>query len=244
MPKNEPAKARARWLRIDVVTALPQMMIPTLEASIIKRAQEAGAVEIGVHNLHDYGLGRYSQIDDAPFGGGAGMILRCEPVFACIEALQSEREYDEVIFLTPDGERLTQSIANELSLKRGLILLAGHYKGIDQRIRDTLVTREISIGDYVLTGGELPALVLLDAIVRLLPGAMSDAESALSDSFQNGLLDAPHYTRPAVFRSLAVPDVLLSGDHRQIAAWREQAALEKTRERRPDLLSGDADALL
>lgn len=244
MPKNEPAKARARWLRIDVVTALPQMMIPTLEASIIKRAQEAGAVEIVVHNLHDYGLGRYSQIDDAPFGGGAGMILRCEPVFACIEALQSEREYDEVIFLTPDGERLTQSIANELSLKRGLILLAGHYKGIDQRIRDTLVTREISIGDYVLTGGELPALVLLDAIVRLLPGAMSDAESALSDSFQNGLLDAPHYTRPAVFRSLAVPDVLLSGDHRQIAAWREQAALEKTRERRPDLLSGDADALL
>lgn len=244
MPKNEPAKARARWLRIDVVTALPQMMIPTLEASIIKRAQEAGAVEIVVHNLHDYGLGAYSQIDDAPFGGGAGMILRCEPVFACIEALQSEREYDEVIFLTPDGERLTQSIANELSLKRGLILLAGHYKGIDQRIRDTLVTREISIGDYVLTGGELPALVLLDAIVRLLPGAMSDAESALSDSFQNGLLDAPHYTRPAVFRSLAVPDVLLSGDHRQIAAWREQAALEKTRERRPDLLSGDADALL
>jgi tRNA (guanine37-N1)-methyltransferase len=244
MPKNEPAKARAQWLRIDVVTALPQMITPTLEASIIKRAQEAGAVEIGVHNLHDYGLGRYSQIDDAPFGGGAGMILRCEPVFACIEALQSEREYDEVIFLTPDGERLTQSIANELSLKRGLILLAGHYKGIDQRIRDTLVTREISIGDYVLTGGELPALVLLDAIVRLLPGAMSDAESALSDSFQNGLLDAPHYTRPAVFRSLAVPDVLLSGDHRQIAAWREQTALDKTRERRPDLLSGDANALL
>lgn len=233
----EPTKARERWMRVDIITAVPQLITPVIEASILKRAQEAGAVEIVIHNLHDDGLGNYSQIDDIPFGGGAGMILRCEPVFACVERLQAEREYDDIIFLTPDGERFTQSIANELSLKRNIIMLAGHYKGIDQRIRDMLVTREISIGDYVLTGGELPALVLLDAIVRLLPGAMSDSESALLDSFQSDLLDAPHYTRPAEFRGHMVPDILLSGDHKRIAAWREAIALKKTQERRPDLLA-------
>jgi tRNA (guanine37-N1)-methyltransferase len=236
MPKQEPIQARERWMRVDIITAVPHLISPVIEASILKRAQEAGAVEIVVHNLHDDGLGKYHQIDDEPFGGGAGMILRCEPIFACVDRLFAERDYDEVIFLTPDGERFTQTIANELSLRRNLILLAGHYKGIDQRVRDMLVTREISIGDYVLTGGELPALVLLDAIVRLLPGAMSDAESALLDSFQSDLLDVPHYTRPAEFRGAAVPEILLSGDHKRINAWREEAALKKTRERRPDLL--------
>ncbi len=235
MSKNEPAQARERWLRVDIISAVPHLITPVIEASILKRAQEAGAVEIVVHNLHDDGLGNYNQIDDVPFGGGAGMILRCEPIFACIERLQAERHYDEIIFLTPDGERFSQSIANELSLKRNIIMLAGHYKGIDQRIRDILVTRELSIGDYVLTGGELPTLVVLDAIVRLLPGAMSDAESALSDSFQNGLLDAPHYTRPAEFRGVGVPETLLSGDHKRISAWREEMAVQKTRQRRPDL---------
>ncbi len=236
MPKHEPAQARERWMRVDIITAVPHSITSVLEASIVKRAQEAGAVEIVVHNLHDDGLGKYHQIDDVPFGGGAGMILRCEPIFACIERLQAERDYDEIIFLTPDGERFCQPIANALSLKRNIILLAGHYKGIDQRIRDRLITREISIGDYVLTGGELPALVVLDAVVRLLPGAMSDAESALLDSFQSGLLDAPHYTRPAEFRGMSVPEVLLSGNHKHISAWREETALEKTRKRRPDLL--------
>jgi tRNA (guanine37-N1)-methyltransferase len=239
MPRQAPANARQRWMRIDILSAVPHMLVPVIEASILQRAQEAGAVEIVVHNLHDYGLGSYKQIDDQPFGGGAGMILRCEPVFACVDALRAERSYDDVIFLTPDGERFAQRTANELSLKQAIILLAGHYKGIDQRIRDTLVTREISIGDYVLTGGELPALVLADAIVRLLPGAMSDPESALLDSFQDNLLDAPHYTRPAEFRGMTVPDALQSGNHKRIADWREQQALEKTRTRRPDLLAGD-----
>jgi tRNA (guanine37-N1)-methyltransferase len=237
-PEESTERSAARqWLRIDIITAVPQLVQPVLDASIIQRARKAGAVDVVVHNLHDYGLGRYKQIDDEPFGGGAGMILRCEPVFACVERLQAERHYDDVVFLTPDGERLTQSLANEFSLQSALIFLAGHYKGIDQRIRDALVTREISIGDYVLTGGELPALVLTDAIVRLLPGAISDAESALLDSFQDGLLDAPHYTRPAEFRGMTVPDVLQSGNHKRIAAWREEQALNKTRKRRPDLLS-------
>ncbi len=223
-------------MRIDVITAVPQIITPVLQTSILKKAQERGVVEIVVHNLHDYGLGKYRQIDDVPFGGGAGMVIRCEPVFACVEQLQAERQYDEIIYMTPDGERLTQGIAQELSLKRNLIILAGHYKGIDQRIRDALVTREISIGDYVLSGGELPALVLIDAIVRLLPGALGDAESALTDSFQAGLLDPPIYTRPAEFRGMKVPEVLLSGDHRAIEAWRLEQAIKKTAERRPDLL--------
>jgi tRNA (guanine37-N1)-methyltransferase len=237
MPKQDPLKARERWMRIDIISAVPHLITPVLDVSILKRAQDAGAVEIHVHNLHDYGVGRYKQIDDEPFGGGAGMILKCEPIFACIDVLREEREYDELIFLTPDGERFSQQIANELSLKRNIILLAGHYKGIDQRVRDTLITREISIGDYVLTGGELPALVLVDAVVRLLPGAMSDAESALLDSFQTELLDPPHYTRPAGFRGLTVPEELQSGDHKRIAKWREAQSLLKTEQRRPDLLN-------
>ena len=223
-------------LRIDILSVVPQTFASVLDASILKRAQEAGLVEIHVHNLHDYGLGQYKQVDDTPFGGGAGMILRPEPVFACVEKLQSERTYDEIIYLTPDGELLDQAIANRLSMKRNLMLLCGHYKGIDERIRQTLVTRDISIGDYVLTGGELPALVLTDAIVRLLPGSVGDAESSLSDSFQDGLLDPPHYTKPAEFRGMQVPEVLLSGNHRKIGEWRAEQALERTRSRRPDLL--------
>lgn len=223
-------------LRIDILSVVPQTFASVLDASILKRAQEAGLVEIHVHNLHDYGLGQYKQVDDTPFGGGAGMILRPEPIFACVEKLQSERTYDEIIYLTPDGELLDQAIANRLSMKRNLMLLCGHYKGIDERIRQTLVTRDISIGDYVLTGGELPALVLTDAIVRLLPGSVGDAESSLSDSFQDGLLDPPHYTKPAEFRGMQVPEVLLSGNHRKIGEWRAEQALERTRSRRPDLL--------
>jgi tRNA (guanine37-N1)-methyltransferase len=224
-------------LRIDLITAVPDIVREPLMASIMGRAQEHGQAEIVVHNLHDYGIGKWHKIDDIPFGGGAGMILQCEPVFACIEKLKSERVYDEVIFLTPDGKQFVQSTANALSLKRNLILLAGHYKGIDQRIRDMLITQEISIGDFVLTGGELPALVVIDAVVRLLPGVLHDIESALTDSFQEGLLDYPHYSRPAEFRGMAVPEVLQSGNHQRIAAWREAQALQKTRERRPDLLN-------
>ncbi len=227
------------WMRIDIISAVPDSIRPVLESSIVGRAGRGGIVEMEVHNLRDYGLKKYRQIDDTPFGGGAGMILRCEPVFACVEALQAERSYDEIIFMTPDGELLDQPLCNTLSMRRNLIILAGHYKGIDQRIRDILVTKEISIGNYVLTGGELPALVLADAIVRLLPGALGDAESALTDSFQSDLLDCPHYTKPAEFRGHKVPDVLQSGDHAAIERWRDQQALRKTRERRPELLSDD-----
>lgn len=223
-------------MRLDLVCAVPQTIEQLLSASIIGRARQSGVVEVHLHNLHDYATDRYKHIDDTPFGGGAGMIISCEPVFACIEKLQSERTYDDVIYMTPDGEQLRQPLVNRLSMHRNLIILAGHYKGIDQRIRDLLVTREISIGDYVLTGGELPALVLVDAVVRLLPGAMSDAESALNDSFQTGLLDYPHYTRPADFRGHIVPDVLQGGNHALIEQWREDQAYRKTQERRPDLL--------
>lgn len=223
-------------IRIDIISAVPQTFESVLGASILKRGQEAGLAEIVVHNLHDYGLGRYKQVDDTPYGGGAGMILRPEPIFECVEALQAERTYDEVIYPTPDGTLFTQGIANELSLKKNLIVLCGHYRGIDQRVRDGLVTREISVGDYVLTGGELPALIIADAVVRLLPGVLGDSESALGDSFQTGLLDTPWYTKPAEFRGMTVPEPLMSGDHARIAAWREEQALEKTRQRRPDLL--------
>ncbi|MCC7437055.1 MAG: tRNA (guanosine(37)-N1)-methyltransferase TrmD [Armatimonadetes bacterium] len=223
-------------MRIDIVSVVPQTFGSVLDASIISRARKANLVEINIHNLHDYGLGRYKQVDDTPYGGGAGMVLRPEPIFECVERLQAERQYDEVIFLTPDGQTLAQPIANRLSMATNLLLLCGHYKGVDERVREALVTREISIGDYVLTGGELPALVLTDAVVRLLPGAMGDSESALGDSFQTGLLDAPQYTKPAEFRGVSVPEVLQSGDHARIAAWRESMALERTRQRRPDLL--------
>lgn len=237
---NRPLRARILLrlltMRIDIVCPLPQSIESFVTTGIVGRARERGIVDIQLHNLHDYADNRYGHIDDEPYGGGPGMVIRCEPVFACIERLFQERTYDDVIYLTPDGEPLTQAIVNELSLKQALILLAGRYKGVDQRVRDALVTREISIGDYVISGGELAAAVVADAIVRLLPGAMNDAESALDDSFQDGLLSAPVYTRPAVFRGMEVPPVLRSGDHQAIQQWRYKQALLRTRQRRPDLL--------
>lgn len=241
MSEAEGSAVSEPLLRIDIVSAVPQTFSSVLESSIIKRARESGRVVVEVHNLHDYGLGRYRQVDDAPFGGGSGMILRPEPIFDCIEKLKEEREYDEVIYLSPDGERLDQALCNRLSMAKALVLLCGHYRGIDERVRETLITREISIGDYVLTGGELPALVLTDAVVRLLPGVIGDSESALGDSFQDGLLDAPWYTRPAEYRGMKVPDVLLGGNHADVARWRTDQALARTRSRRPDLLDGETE---
>lgn len=224
-------------MRIDILTTLPQLCTSPLSASILHRAQQKGLASIHVHDLKDHSPDlRHRKTDDYPFGGGAGMVMTVQPIANAIRALQAERSYDEVIYLTPDGTLLTQDIANELSLKQNLILLAGHYKGVDQRVRDLFVTREISIGDYVLSGGELPALVLTDAIVRLIPGVLGDETSALSDSFQGNLLDAPVYTRPAEWEGYRVPDVLLSGHDANIAAWRDEQALAKTKARRPDLL--------
>ncbi len=223
-------------MRIDLIAAVPDIFDSALNSSILKIGQEKGIVSIFKHNLHDYADDKFRHIDDTPFGGGAGMLIKCKPVFKCIEKLKEEREYDEIIYMSADGETFNQSIANELSLKKNIIILAGHYKGVDQRIRETLVTREISIGDYVLSGGELPAIILTDAIVRLLPGILSDAESALDDSFQDGLLEAPNYTKPANFRGMKVPDVLLNGNHSEIKKWRLEQALKKTELRRKDLL--------
>ena len=223
-------------MRIDVVTGFPGLLAGPLDESILGRAREKGIVEIVVHDLRDYTSDKHRTIDDAPYGGGAGMILKAEPVFALIESLTKQRRYDDVIYLSADGERFTQSSANALSMKDSLILLCGHYKGIDERIRQSLVTREISIGDYVLTGGELPALVLIDAIVRLIPGALHDGESMLTDSFQDGLLDAPSFTRPPEFRGMRVPEVLLSGNHEEIAAWRMAQRRSRTQARRTDLM--------
>ncbi len=231
-------------MRIDIVTALPGLVAGPLEHSILQRAQRKGLVDIRVHDLRDFTGDRHRTVDDYPFGGGGGMVLKPEPLFACIEAVRAEWAEagtadggEEVIFLTPDGELLDQPLANVLSLRSRLLLLAGHYKGIDQRVRDALVTREVSVGDYVLSGGELPALVLTDAVVRLMPGVLGDAQSALSDSFQDGLLGAPVWTRPAEVRGQAVPEVLLSGDHDRIHQWREAERLRLTQERRPDLLA-------
>lgn len=226
---------------IDIITALPSIVSEPLNQSILKRAAGANLARYRIFDLRDFTSDPQRQIDDYPFGGGAGMVLKPEPIFACIESLQKEAKksgssIDEIIYLSPDGEKLDQKLANELSLKHHLVLLAGHYKGVDQRVRDQLVSREISIGDYVLSGGELPALVLVDAVVRLLPGVLGDASSALSDSFQDNLLGAPAYTRPAVFRDLEVPPVLRSGDHNKISSWREAERLKKTSDRRPDLL--------
>jgi len=223
-------------MRIDVVTGFPKLLEGPLNESILRRAQDKGLASILVHDLREYTSDRHKTIDDTPFGGGAGMILKPEPVFACIESLQRERQYDEVIYLTADGERYAQAAANRLSLAGNLIFLCGHYKGIDERIRTSLVTREISIGDYVLTGGEVAALVVIDSLVRLLPGVLNDGESLLNDSFQEGLLGAPQYTRPAEFRGMKVPDVLLSGNHAQIAAWRAEQQRQRTMERRKDLM--------
>jgi tRNA (guanine37-N1)-methyltransferase len=231
-------------MRIDIVTALPGIVEGPLGHSIIRRAGSKGLVEIRVFDIRDYATDKHRQIDDYPFGGGAGMVLKPEPIAVCMESIMREAEasgnpVDEVVYLTPDGEVFDQSAAGELSLKGHVILLAGHYKGVDQRVRDLFVTREVSIGDYVLSGGELPALVLVDAIVRLIPGVLGDGVSALSDSFMDGLLDAPAYTRPAEFRGHRVPDVLLSGDHTRVDQWRDEERYRKTKERRPDLLAGE-----
>lgn len=226
-------------MRIDIISAVPDQLLSPLETSIVKRAREKGLVEIEVHNLRDYTTYKHKQIDDYIFGGGAGMLLMVEPIANCIRALTAKRVYDDVIFLTPDGVTLTQGTCNELSLKQNLILLAGHYKGIDQRARDLFVTREISIGDYVLSGGELPALILTDALVRLLPGVLGDEESALTDTFQDQLLAPPVYTRPASWEGHDIPPVLLSGNFKEIDQWREEESYQKTLRRRPDLLAGD-----
>ena len=223
-------------MRIDILTVLPEMFDSPLNCSILKRAQTKGLAEFHVHNLRDYTTNKHRKVDDYPFGGEAGMVMQVEPVDRCIAALKAERDYDEVIFTSPDGEQLSQPMANTLSLAQNLIILCGHYKGVDYRIREHLVTREISIGDYVLTGGELPAAVIADSIVRLLPGAIGDEQSALSDSFQDGLLEAPVYTRPAEFNGWTVPEVLLSGNEAKIVDWKMQQALERTRRLRPGLL--------
>lgn len=223
-------------MRIDVISAVPKLLESPFNESIVKRAKASGVVDIHVHDLRPFGIGKYLQIDDSPFGGGAGMVLKPEPIFALVEKLKAEREYDDIIFPSPDGVTFAQPLANELSLKKNLIFICGHYKGVDERVREALVTREISLGDFVLTGGELPTAVIVDAIVRLLPGAIHDTESALLDSFQTGLLEGPIYTRPAEFRGMAVPDILLSGDHKKIDEWRLDRSLARTRERRPDML--------
>ena len=223
-------------MRIDIITVLPGLLRSPFDESIIRRARQKGIAEINIIDLRDYSTDKHRSVDDYPFGGGAGMVMMIEPVYNCISHLKSERHYDEVIYTSPDGAGFTQAMANELSMKENIIILAGHYKGIDQRIRDHLITREISIGDYVLTGGELPAAVITDAVVRLLPGAISDAESALSDSFQDGLLAPPQFTRPAEFMGWKVPDILTGGNTPEIEKWRFEQSLRITREKRPDLL--------
>lgn len=223
-------------MRIDILTVLPELLSSPFEASIMKRAIEKGLVEVHMHNLRDYATNKYKQVDDYQFGGGAGMVMMVEPIDRCISELKAQRDYDEVIYMSPDGTTLNQGIANALSLKGNLIVLCGHYKGVDQRVRELLVTREISIGDYVLSGGELAAAVLCDAVIRLLPGVLNDETSALTDSFQDGLLAPPVYTRPAVYKGMEVPKILMGGNLPEIEKWREEQAMERTRERRPDLL--------
>ena len=223
-------------MRIDIITVLPSMIEGFVSESILARAQKKGLAEIHLHNLRDYTKDKWRRVDDYPYGGFAGMVMQCEPIDRCISALKACRDYDEVIFTSPDGSQFTQQMANELSMKDNLIILCGHYKGIDQRIRDNLITREVSIGDYVLTGGELAAAVMADAIVRVVPGVIGDDQSALSDSFQDGLLAAPIYTRPAEYKGWRVPDILLSGDEAKIKAWEIDQAIERTRRLRPDLL--------
>ena len=224
-------------MRIDIITVLPNLLESPLNTSILKRAQEKGLAEIHLHNLRDYSLNKQKSVDDYAFGGGAGMVMQIQPIADCIEKLKSERIYDEVIYMTPDGETMKQGMINTLSLKENIIILAGHYKGIDERIRELFITKEISIGDFVLTGGELPAAILSDAIIRLIPGVISDETSALTDSFQDGLLAPPVYTRPEDYKGLKVPEILLGGNHAAIEKWREEKAIERTKERRPDLLN-------
>ena len=226
-------------MRIDIITVIPQLIEGFLQESILGRAQKKGLVEIHLHNLRDYAVRKDRRIDDYPFGGFAGMVMQCEPIDRCISALTAERHYDQIIFTTPDGEQFDQPMANELSLCENIIILCGHYKGIDYRIREHLITKEVSIGDYVLTGGELAAAVMADAIVRIVPGVIGDEQSALSDSFQDKLLAAPVYTRPAEYRGWKVPDILLSGHEAKIKEWELQQSLERTKRLRPDLLKSE-----
>ncbi len=223
-------------MRIDILTVVPSLLESPFAASIMQRAQDKGHVEIHLHNIRDYSTNKHKNVDDYQYGGGAGMVMSIEPIAACIEQLKSEREYDEIIYMTPDGKVLEQSDCNQLSLCGNIIILCGHYKGVDERVRQHYVTKEISIGSYVLSGGELAAAVVVDAVVRLIPGVLNDETSALTDSFQDGLLSPPVYTRPEEFRSWRVPEVLLSGDPKKVDQWREDQALKRTKERRPDLL--------
>jgi tRNA (guanine37-N1)-methyltransferase len=223
-------------MRIDIISVVPELLVSPFAHSIMKRASDKGLLQVETHNLREYGLGRHRQVDDYQFGGGAGMVMMIEPIVACLEKLQSERQYDEVIFMTPDGQRFEQKTANRLSMKENLIILCGHYKGIDERIREHFITMEISIGDFVLSGGELPAALVVDAIGRLIPGVLNDETSALFDSFQDNLLAPPVYTRPAEYRGWSVPDVLLSGNFKDIEDWRYDEALRRTQTRRPDIL--------
>jgi len=223
-------------MRIDIITVLPELLKSPFEASILKRAIEKGIVEVHFHNLRDYTDKSYNQVDDYQFGGGAGMVLMIEPIDKCISALKEERDYDEIIYMTPDGETLNQKMANSISLLKNMIILCGHYKGVDQRVRDTFITREISVGDYVLSGGELGAAILCDAIIRLIPGVLNNETSALTDTFQDNLLAPPIYTRPAAYKGMKVPEVLLSGNFPKIEKWREEQAQKRTEKLRPDLL--------
>ena len=223
-------------MRIDLLTVVPELLQSPLNESILKRAQQKGLVEIHIHNIRDYTFDKHRQVDDYPFGGEAGMVMKPEPIFRCVEALQAERSYDEIIYTSPDGVRYDQHEANRLSTLENIVILCGHYKGIDYRVREHLITREISIGDYVLTGGELAAAIIADSVIRIIPGAIGDEASALTDSFQDNLLAPPVYTRPAEFRGWRVPDVLLSGNFAEIDKWQEQQALERTERLRPDLL--------
>jgi tRNA (guanine37-N1)-methyltransferase len=227
-------------MRIEILSVLPELLESPLGHSIMKRAREKGLLEVNLHPLRKWAVNEYGQVDDYAFGGGAGMVMMCEPIVRAIEELGGDEGFDEVVYLTPDGERFDQSMANRLSMKKRLMMICGHYKGVDQRVRDKWVTREVSIGDYVLSGGELAAAVMVDAIGRLLPGVLNDETSALFDSFQDNLLAPPVYTRPVDFRGLKVPDVLLSGDHRRIDEWRYEQSLKRTEERRPDLLERDS----
>lgn len=223
-------------MRIDILTILPQLLQGPFSDSIMKRAQDKGLVEIHLHNIRDYSTNKHKNVDDYQYGGGAGMVMSCEPIATLIDKLQAERTYDEIIYMTPDGEVLEQDLSNALCLKENIMILCGHYKGVDERIRQMYITREVSIGSYVLSGGELAAAVLTDSIVRLIPGVLNDETSALTDSFQDNLLSPPVYTRPPEFKGMKVPEVLLSGDFKKIEAWREQEAFQRTKDRRPDLL--------
>ena len=223
-------------MRIDIISVLPELMVSPLDHSIVKRAREKGLLEIHLHDLKDYGKGKHRQVDDYSYGGGAGMVLMVEPIFNCINKLKKEREYDEVIYTAPDGQAFSQGLANRLSLSKNLIILCGHYKGVDERVRKHLITMEISIGDYVLSGGELAAAVIADAVGRLIPGVLNDESSALTDSFQDNLVAPPVYTRPAEFNGWEVPSVLLSGHEKKIDDWRFEKSLERTKSRRPDLM--------